>query len=98
MLEITAKEFQGPAGRQFLVDAFAAGGGRVISRHSKNKYPDRDLVLTAVEVDLSEVKFIPARKLYAGTLTEAARAISNGIQYVHNRKTGNTFKMDLVTL
>lgn len=98
MLEITAKEFQGPAGRQFLVDAFAAGGGRVISRHSKNKYPDRDLVLTAVDVCLDDISFIPARKLYAGTLTEAARAISSGIEYVHNRKTGNTFKMELVTL
>lgn len=98
MLEITAKEFQGAKGSQFLVDAFAAGKGRVISRHSKNKYPDRDLVLTAVDVDINDVSFIPARELYAGTLTGAARAISSGIEYVHNRKTGNTFKMELVTL
>ena len=70
----------------------------ITSRHPKNKFPDRDLVLTLVDVDVKSVDYIPIKHLYAGALTKASKALSKGIQYVHNRSMGKTFRMELRAL
>jgi hypothetical protein len=99
MLEIKVSEMRKRRqGGEFLEQAYKNGGGVIVSAHPHGLYPARKLVLTPVDCDLKPKDCISARKIYAGGLTCAAKAILEGKLYLRSASLGVAFKMELTDL